>query len=851
VVPSVSEAGLTNLSSGTHVFHSVHASLWRKKLRIVDNKALLLKVENPAKVTMVIPKSKQLGANEVLVNWGVEEAKVLRNLNIKAPSPIEGRYDWPGKYKPFKHQIETAAFFTMNQRAYCFSEMGVGKTASAIWASDYLLKNKIINRVLVVCPLSIMDAAWRNDLFTVAMHRTVDVAHGSADKRRKVIQGNSEYVIINFDGIKTVHADIANGGFDLIIIDEVSAYKNAQTDRWKTLNSLIKPTTWLWMMTGTPAAQSPVDAYGLAKMMNPNTVPRYFGSFRDMVMRKVTNFKWAPKPDAMETVHRVLQPAIRFTKEECLDMPPMIYVKRDVPLSKQQEKYYKEFKKKMVLYAAGEEITAPNAAIIMNKLLQLSCLAEGTEVLTNRGWIPIEKVALDDLVWDGIEWVKHDGCVFKGFKSTISLKGVRLTPDHEVLTVDGWEQAGSLLYGKPGDRLDRLEVRLPEGFGESGHLSWENQESKMAMCLRLWKNRSSGESISEKQTPTEAEKLWLRSRKSNSQNEQHKAGTNMAWHEAAMPKFREQGLEKLRRSRDNSLQSLVGVFRKLLGAYGTWIQQRINSWSNRQQWSLLTRELQVGNSGTAIQQYSKQREHRHTQGEDDDNAGSQSFRIKDSNSTCENSKIQMACGYGAANSNREKVYDLVNCGIRNRFVVRGRCGELLIVHNCGAVYSDNNETIEFDISSRYKVLQEIIAESSKKVLVFAPFKHVIDLLMDMLRGDKISCDMIRGDVSPGKRTEIFARFQEHPDPKVLVIQPQAAAHGVTLTAANTVVWWGPTSSLEIYHQANARVHRSGQTHPCTVVQLQGSPVEKHVYTLLDNRIDVHSKIVELYKKMLD
>ena len=511
-------------------------------MRIVDNKALLLKVENPAKVTTVIPKSKQLGTNEVLVNWGFEEAKVLRNLNIKAPSPIEGRYDWPGKYKPFKHQIETAAFLTMNPRAYCFSEMGVGKTASAIWASDYLLKNKIINRVLIVCPLSIMDAAWRNDLFTVAMHRAVDVAHGSADKRRKVIQSNAEYVIINFDGIKTVHADIANGGFDLIIIDEVSAYKNAQTDRWKTLNSLIKPTTWLWMMTGTPAAQSPVDAYGLAKMMNPNSVPRYFGSFRDMVMRKVTNFKWAPKPDAMETVHRVLQPAIRFTKEECLDMPPMIYVKRDVPLSKQQEKYYKEFKKKMVMYAAGEEITAPNAAIIMNKLLQLSC---------------------------------------------------------------------------------------------------------------------------------------------------------------------------------------------------------------------------------------------------------------------------------------------------------------------GAMYSDNNETIEFDISSRYKVLQEIIAESSKKVLVFAPFKHVIDLLMDMLKADKISCDMIRGDVSPGKRTEIFARFQEHPDPKVLVIQPQAAAHGVTLTAANTVVWWGPTSSLEIYHQANARVHRSGQTHPCTVVQLQGSPVEKHVYTLLDNRIDVHSKIVELYKKMLD
>ena len=90
-----------------------------------------------------------------------------------------------------------------------------------------------------------------------------------------------------------------------------------------------------------------------------------------------------------------------------------------------------------------------------------------------------------------------------------------------------------------------------------------------------------------------------------------------------------------------------------------------------------------------------------------------------------------------------------------------------------------------------------------------------------------------------------------PDPKVLVIQPQSAAHGVTLTAANTVVWWGPTSSLETYAQANARVHRSGQDHKCTVVQLQSSPVEKRIYSLLDNRINIHTRIIDLYKDLLD
>jgi len=83
-----------------------------------------------------------------------------------------------------------------------------------------------------------------------------------------------------------------------------------------------------------------------------------------------------------------------------------------------------------------------------------------------------------------------------------------------------------------------------------------------------------------------------------------------------------------------------------------------------------------------------------------------------------------------------------------------------------------------------------------------------------------------------------------------VIQPQAAAHGVTLTAADTIDWCGPVSSLETYAQANARIHRAGQTNKCTVVQLYGSDVEQRVYRLLDNKIDVHNQIVSLYKELL-
>ena len=125
------------------------------------------------------------------------------------------------------------------------------------------------------------------------------------------------------------------------------------------------------------------------------------------------------------------------------------------------------------------------------------------------------------------------------------------------------------------------------------------------------------------------------------------------------------------------------------------------------------------------------------------------------------------------------------------------------------------------------------------------------MLVARLTKDKITTEVIRGDVSAPKRTEIFKLFQTTDNPQVLVVQPQSTAHGVTLTAANTIVWWGPTSSLETYAQANARIHRSGQDHKCTIVQLQSSAVEKRIYSLLDNRINIHTKIVDLYQDLLD
>jgi SNF2 family DNA or RNA helicase len=166
----------------------------------------------------------------------------------------------------------------------------------------------------------------------------------------------------------------------------------------------------------------------------------------------------------------------------------------------------------------------------------------------------------------------------------------------------------------------------------------------------------------------------------------------------------------------------------------------------------------------------------------------------------------------------------------------------------GAVYTDNREVIEFDVSNRIQVILEVIQEASHKVLVFVPFTHTIELLRSVLEKNNISCGVINGQVSVNKRSELVTQFQNQADPHVLIIQPQAASHGLTLTAADTIIWYAPVTSVETYLQANARINRPGQKNAMSIVHIKGSEVESRLYHMLQNNITNHEKIVDLYRQ---
>jgi len=403
-------------------------------MQIVEDRAVLIKTRRPEKYT-VIPKSRIVekhdnGGYTVAVYFGLDEMRVLRNLGVKnAPSPIVKRYDWPGRFKPMAHQIDTAAFFTLHRRAFCFNDPGTGKTLAALWAADYLMRRGDVRRVLILCPLSIMHSAWMQDIGNSVIHRTAIVAHhAQAVRRIEMVQGDYEFVITNYEGLNLIATEIKNDGrFDLVIVDEANAYANPTTTRWKSLSSIITPNTYLWMMTGTPAAQSPINAYGLARLVNPSGVPKFATAWRDKVMNKVTTFKWVPKADAKQTVHEALQPAIRYTKEQCLDLPPVVTETRAVPMSPQQTKYYKLLKEQMMIQAAGETITAVNAGVALSKLLQLSA---GGVYTDDKEVVEFDSAPRLQALREVIEETSRKVIVFAMFRSSIDTICANLEKHH-------------------------------------------------------------------------------------------------------------------------------------------------------------------------------------------------------------------------------------------------------------------------------------------------------------------------------------------------------------------------------------------------------------------------------------
>lgn len=327
------------------------------------------------------------GKNIVAVPHTLDVVRLLRNLGMAAPSPVLTYYDWPGRFEPFTHQRETTEFLTVNPRAFCLNDMGTGKTLSTLWAFDYLRSLGVVHRALIVSPLSTLERTWGDEIFRNFGHLTFAVLHGTSERRSKLLAQEADIYIINHDGIKDKRllAKLgARSDINLIVVDELASFRNAGTDRWRALNTLVNgvkakgqivvpPRTWVWGLTGTPTPNEPTDAWAQCRLLTPGSVPTYFGAFRDTVMRQLTQYKWVARDDAIPKVFAAMQPGIRFSREQCIDLPPTTYMTRDVALTAEQARMYKDMMTRFKAELAEGQVTAMNEAVRINKLLQIVC----------------------------------------------------------------------------------------------------------------------------------------------------------------------------------------------------------------------------------------------------------------------------------------------------------------------------------------------------------------------------------------------------------------------------------------------------------------------------------------------
>jgi len=285
-------------------------------------------------------------------------------------------YKWPGLYKPFEHQKITADFLVRNKRCFCFNGIGSGKTLSALWAADFLMQHSIIKKVLIVAPLSTLHSVWADEIFKNSVHRTYSVLYGSKEKRRQMLEKNTDFYIINFDGVESIIDDLMKkSDIDLVIADEGAILRNARTNRWKSMNRLAGPHTnkAIWWMTGAPIPNGPEGTWAQAKLVNPDSgIHRYFTRFRDELMVKKGLYNWIPINGWEQRCYNFLQPSIRYKTSECIDLPPYTIQRRVSEMGKHQQKAYDQMKKEFVAELKDGEITAVNEGVKCLKLVQIA-----------------------------------------------------------------------------------------------------------------------------------------------------------------------------------------------------------------------------------------------------------------------------------------------------------------------------------------------------------------------------------------------------------------------------------------------------------------------------------------------
>lgn len=344
-------------------------------------------------IASTVPGAKQLSNGFVACPITIQNLQILTWLKLPIIQPMVN-YDFPRNRRlvetPFESQVVRSNFLVANPHSLDLSDPGTGKTLASLWAADYLMCVGDFDfkpRALIVAPLSSLERTWADAIFQHFMgRRTFSILHGSHKRRLQQLAVPADFYIINHDGVGLgirrtdrgyeieglAEALMSRTDIQFVIVDEISGYRDGGTDRHRAIRIATHERRYVWGLTGTPTPNSAVDAHGIVRVVKPDLLESVT-SFKQRTMIRINQFKWVHRPGAHQAAYELMQPCIRYTLEECIDLPEMLPpVTKDVELTANQKKAWRELKTKLILLLREGTVSVKNQASLRSKLMQIS-----------------------------------------------------------------------------------------------------------------------------------------------------------------------------------------------------------------------------------------------------------------------------------------------------------------------------------------------------------------------------------------------------------------------------------------------------------------------------------------------
>lgn len=416
---------------------------------LVEKHKRLLKHINPDKIYI---------KNKLYYNNNKNLIKKSTSSNSTIPEKLPTvRTPNGAELRPY--QARAMQFFLKNKRTGLFIDMGLGKTLTTLASLDYLFKNQLINEkkvVLVVAPITVALDTWVSEAekwgYDIDTKVCVKITPKKRDQLLKsTININKPTILTcNPEQLKHIVNFYGTNYFDVVIVDEMTLFKNTKSKRFEFLKMLTQNVKYMAGLTGTPAPSSFMDLYGQLNIINPNATQRYLGSdffvFRDKyfipsIVHPLTKqvFKYSAKNGAIDQIKEAIKPyTIAMRTDDYLTLPDIIYVNKMVELNKKDLKLYTKMANEvkqalrdaeeekysnkesvnslgLSVNAGDHELIIQNRGALKNKLLQL---ASGAIYTTNNDYVTYHDEKFKVLK-EIVESANSPLLVFYRFKSDI------------------------------------------------------------------------------------------------------------------------------------------------------------------------------------------------------------------------------------------------------------------------------------------------------------------------------------------------------------------------------------------------------------------------------------------------